>query len=67
MTLLFQAALLFGGEATHPNFYSTTHGALLTGFREASRLIKMYRPEEGGPHSDSDNDSDEDGGLSFAI
>lgn len=35
-------ALLFAGEATHNCFYSTAHGALESGFREADRLIKLY-------------------------
>ncbi|XP_050397042.1 spermine oxidase [Patella vulgata] len=34
--------VLFGGEATHPTFYSTTHGALLTGYREAQRIVKLH-------------------------
>uniref|UniRef100_A0A8C2HGR0 Zgc:66484 n=1 Tax=Cyprinus carpio TaxID=7962 RepID=A0A8C2HGR0_CYPCA len=34
--------VLFAGEATHENFYTTTHGAYLTGVREAERLISYY-------------------------
>jgi len=30
--------LLFAGEATHPTFYSSSHGALLSGRREAQRI-----------------------------
>ncbi|XP_034043708.1 spermine oxidase [Thalassophryne amazonica] len=34
--------VLFAGEATHRKYYSTTHGALLSGQREATRLTEMY-------------------------
>lgn len=35
--------VLFAGEATHPYYYSTVHGAIETGFREASRIINTLR------------------------
>ncbi|XP_062862572.1 spermine oxidase-like [Trichomycterus rosablanca] len=34
--------VLFAGEATHVNFYTTTHGAYLSGVREAQRIVKHY-------------------------
>ncbi|KAF2894671.1 hypothetical protein ILUMI_11505, partial [Ignelater luminosus] len=35
--------LLFAGEATHSIYYSTVHGAIETGFREAQRIIDLYK------------------------
>ncbi|KAH8286003.1 hypothetical protein KR054_000806, partial [Drosophila jambulina] len=34
--------LLFAGEAASPTHFSTVHGAMETGFREADRLIEHY-------------------------
>ncbi|KAL1456182.1 hypothetical protein WDU94_000929 [Cyamophila willieti] len=33
--------LLFAGEATNPLHYSTVHGAIETGWREADRIVKL--------------------------
>uniref|UniRef100_A0A182Y2A2 Amine oxidase domain-containing protein n=1 Tax=Anopheles stephensi TaxID=30069 RepID=A0A182Y2A2_ANOST len=33
----------FAGEASHPQFYSTVQGAVASGWREADRLINLYR------------------------
>lgn len=43
-SLFFQPILLFAGEATHPEYYSSSHGALLSGQREANRIINLYQP-----------------------
>lgn len=32
----------FAGEATNAHFYSTVHGAVDSGWREAQRLIDSY-------------------------
>lgn len=37
------SVLHFAGEATHSSFYSTVHGAVETGWREATRLIKLNK------------------------
>ena len=37
--------LMFAGEATHPHFYSTTHGAFESGLREAKRLAEYLGDE----------------------
>ncbi|XP_037939567.1 spermine oxidase-like [Teleopsis dalmanni] len=35
--------LQFAGEATHTHYYSTVHGAVESGWREAERLIAFYQ------------------------
>lgn len=65
--LTFQPCLLFGGEATHPRFYSTTHGALLTGVREANRIVKFYNPSICEPDTDEASDDNEDNGLKMSF
>ena len=34
-----QGRLLFAGEATHEKYFSTVHGAIESGWREADRII----------------------------
>ncbi|CAF0922135.1 unnamed protein product [Brachionus calyciflorus] len=34
------AVIYFAGEATHPEFYSTVHGAYLSGIRESNRILE---------------------------
>ncbi|XP_054009840.1 spermine oxidase-like isoform X1 [Hylaeus anthracinus] len=36
----------FAGEATHDHYYSTVHGAIETGFREADRIINFHRTRD---------------------
>ncbi|CAH1257564.1 PAOX [Branchiostoma lanceolatum] len=36
----------FAGEATHSEFFSTVHGAYLSGQREANRLVNLYASSE---------------------
>lgn len=38
-----QLLVQFAGEATHDHYYSTVHGALETGWREAQRIIDLYK------------------------
>ena len=33
--------ILFAGEGTHNRFYGTTHGAYMSGIREAKRIIEV--------------------------
>lgn len=35
----------FAGEATHDHFFSTVHGAIESGYREAERIIKIHNSE----------------------
>lgn len=35
--------LHFAGEATHSHYYSTVHGAIESGWREAKRIIDLYK------------------------
>ncbi|XP_058122910.1 spermine oxidase-like [Anopheles ziemanni] len=40
---LSEPVVLFAGEATNRVHYSTVHGAIDSGFREANRLIRLYK------------------------
>eukprot|EP00208_Stichococcus_sp_RCC1054_P004285 CAMPEP_0206141490 /NCGR_PEP_ID=MMETSP1473-20131121/13113_1 /ASSEMBLY_ACC=CAM_ASM_001109 /TAXON_ID=1461547 /ORGANISM="Stichococcus sp, Strain RCC1054" /LENGTH=529 /DNA_ID=CAMNT_0053536087 /DNA_START=104 /DNA_END=1693 /DNA_ORIENTATION=- len=37
-----QPVLFFAGEATHPTHYGTTHGAFITGQREADNVLRTF-------------------------
>lgn len=39
---LGKPCILFAGEATHPDFFSTVHGAIESGYREARRILSIY-------------------------
>lgn len=45
-TFTFQPVLLFAGEHTHSNFYSTVHGAFLSGRTAAQLALASQDPEE---------------------
>lgn len=53
-------AICFAGEATHRTFYSTTHGAMLSGQREAERIISDVRLRA---KVESDASEDDDGRM----
>ncbi|XP_053688028.1 spermine oxidase-like [Sabethes cyaneus] len=36
----------FAGEATHPEYYSTVQGAIGSGWREADRLVDLYKNKQ---------------------
>ncbi|GJQ66028.1 hypothetical protein Trydic_g4118 [Trypoxylus dichotomus] len=38
-----KTTLMFAGEATHPHHYSTVHGAIESGYREADRVLKILK------------------------
>ncbi|XP_026283712.1 spermine oxidase-like [Frankliniella occidentalis] len=40
-----EEVLLFAGEATHEHFFSTVHGAIESGWREANRITEHYKSE----------------------
>lgn len=34
--------VLFAGEACHEKYFSTAHGAFISGFDQAQRIVKFY-------------------------
>ena len=40
--------VLFAGEATHSIYFSTVHGAIETGYREARRILSLYGTKQVG-------------------
>jgi hypothetical protein len=42
----FKPKILFAGEATSENCYSTVHGAFITGEKEAELLIEKFKIAE---------------------
>lgn len=45
-SFIFQPILLFAGEHTHLNFYSTVHGAYLSGRTAAQQILEADRESE---------------------
>nr|CAD7257074.1 unnamed protein product [Timema shepardi] len=56
MASLLQPSLLFAGEHTHSSFYSTVHGAYLTGRAAAQALVIPDSPEETVMECEGTND-----------
>lgn len=46
--------ITFAGEHTHPNFYSTAHGAYLSGRAAAEMLLVCKREDEPLDGADTD-------------
>lgn len=49
-----QPVITFAGEHTHPNFYSTVHGAYLSGRAAAEMLLVCKREDEPLDGADTD-------------